>query len=103
MRHYITLENREGHNIQGSGNGDGKENDLVKKNLEISTSRSEPSAISAMEALDDLTSQLSQLAISKSDVDNSVIKDVATSYLLPESVMLNKVQNVLDNIIKYQT
>ncbi|CAG8521990.1 6256_t:CDS:2 [Diversispora eburnea] len=92
LRHYLILENREGNNIQGSENIE--DIDLIKKNFEISPSNTESSTISAMEALDDLTSQLSQLAITKSDM----MKDVTS----PCPVMLSKVQNVLDNIIKYQ-
>ncbi|CAG8450202.1 1458_t:CDS:2 [Cetraspora pellucida] len=106
----VTIYFREYNNIQ-----DTRDNAKIIGSVDTSSAGNEPmiisnteSATNAMEALDDLTSQLSQMAISTSKLENSnndsVIKSPSVNqYMIPDSVVLNKVQNVLDNIIKYQT
>ncbi|CAG8591010.1 4624_t:CDS:2, partial [Racocetra fulgida] len=112
LRHYLSIESREYGNIQ-----DTRSNTKIIGSVDTSSfsTGNEPmiisnteSATSAMEALDDLTSQLSQMAIStskfeKSNSDSAIKSSSANQYILPDSIVLNKVQNVLDNIIKYQT
>ncbi|CAG8769813.1 10407_t:CDS:2 [Racocetra persica] len=112
LRHYLSTESREYGNIQ-----DTRSNAKIIGSVDTSSfsTGNEPmlisnteSATSAMEALDDLTSQLSQMAIStskfeKSNSDSAIKSSSANQYILPDSIVLNKVQNVLDNILKYQT
>ncbi|CAG8494312.1 15348_t:CDS:2 [Acaulospora morrowiae] len=92
LRHYLTLEDRSLSNAQDSMDADIS---FVTKSLTSASNIESP--ISTIEALDDLTSQLSQMVISTSNGGNN-----DSHFSLPESAVLNKVQNVLDNIIKYK-
>jgi len=107
LRHYLSIENREYNNIQdikNIKNNAGSANAAFTDGNEPMTISNTGSATSAMEALDDLTSQLSQMAISTTKFENSNSNSSSVNqYTLPDSIVLNKVQNVLDNIIKYQT
>ncbi|CAG8608250.1 6114_t:CDS:2, partial [Dentiscutata heterogama] len=98
LRHYLSIENREYNSIQ-----DIRNNTEIMGSADTSfTTRNEPmtisntgSATSAMEALDDLTSQLSQMAISTSKFENAnsnnTIKSSSVNqYTLPDSIVLNK-------------
>ncbi|CAG8654476.1 9269_t:CDS:2, partial [Acaulospora colombiana] len=85
LRHYLTLEDRGHNDIQDSAS---------IRDFSISNA---DSSISNVETLDDLTSQLSQLAISPLSGEND-----GTQYSLPESAVLSKVQNVLENLIKHK-